>query len=993
MMMMMMMNKKPFKALMMMIICLLINFPSLIEMKTEVDVGVVVDMKNWVGEMGLSCIRLALSDFYEAHVDYTTRLVLHTRDSMGDVIGAAAKAVDLIKNVEVEAIIGPITSMQADIVIQIGEKTQVPIISYSATSPSLTSIPHPYFFRATKNDSSQVNAIASIVQAFGWRQAVLVYVDNDFGQGIIPYLIDSLLSVDARVPYRSTISPVATDEYIVRELYKLMTMQTRVFIVHLPPNLGSRFFTKAREVGMMSEGYVWITTDGIIDFLSTLSPLVFDSMQGVLGVRPYLGNQENLEKFRVRWKRKFVEDNPGKFDAELNIYGLWAYDTAVALAMAVEKAMEFGLEKVNKNVPSNYSTDLENLGVSKNGPPLLRALSETKFEGLTGEFIFVEGQLPSPAFEIVNINGKTARGIGFWTPRNGLVKTLDTSISTNLGTASSNSKNLGTIIWPGDSFSVPKGWEIPTNGKKLRIGVPVKSGFNEFVKVTRDFNTNTTTFTGFCRDVFDAVIKALPYALPHEFIPFDIDDDGEDSRTYNDLIYQVYQGKFDAVVGDTTIIFNRSLYVDFTLPYTESGVSMVVPTEDKRNKNAWVFLKPLTWDLWVASFCFFLFIGFVVWILEHRINEEFRGPRSHQLGTSLFFSFSTMVFAQRERVVSNTAKVVVIVWCFVVLILTQSYTASLASLLTIQQLLPTVTDVNQLIKHGDRVGHKRGSFVSEILKNMGFDETRLVIYDTAEECDELLSKGTKNGGISAAFDELPYMKVFLGKYCPKYASAAAIYKTDGFGFVFPKGSPLVSDISRAILNVTEGDKMKEIERAWFGTEPPCPDPTTSVSTDSNLGLQSFWGLFLIAGIISVLALLIFSVMFVYEQRQVLMDSDSVWSKILKLFRIFDQKSHTFRGSDENIMFHLANSTAAPSPSSVQTDLGSRIRPFLEVVVNDHAAAASPSSVQTDSNSSVQAFLELVQLNHHDSPDSNVEIATSVEVTHDNDRWPDPIRHQ
>ena len=104
---------------------------------------------------------------------------------------------------------------------------------------------------------------------------------------------------------------------------------------------------------------------------------------------------------------------------------------------------------------------------------------------------------------------------------------------------------------------------------------------------------------------------------------------------------------FDAVVGDITIRYNRSLNVDFTLPFTESGVTMIVPLKDKRSKNPWVFLKPLTWDLWVTSFCFFIFIGFVVWVLEHRRNEDFQGSAYYQAGTSLWFSFSTMVFAHR----------------------------------------------------------------------------------------------------------------------------------------------------------------------------------------------------------------------------------------------------------------------------------------------------------------------------------------------------------
>ncbi|KAA8525700.1 hypothetical protein F0562_007555 [Nyssa sinensis] len=58
-----------------------------------VNVGVVLDIDKWVGKMGLSCISMALQDFYASHGYYKTRLVLHTRDSKGDVIGAAAAGV------------------------------------------------------------------------------------------------------------------------------------------------------------------------------------------------------------------------------------------------------------------------------------------------------------------------------------------------------------------------------------------------------------------------------------------------------------------------------------------------------------------------------------------------------------------------------------------------------------------------------------------------------------------------------------------------------------------------------------------------------------------------------------------------------------------------------------------------------------------------------------------------------------------------------------
>ena len=133
--------------------------------------------------------------------------------------------------------------------------------------------------------------------------------------------------------------------------------------------------------------------------------------------------------------------------------------------------------------------------------------------------------------------------------------------------------------------------------------------------------------------------------------------------------------------------------------------------------------------------------------------------------------------------VSNLTRFVVIIWVFVVLILTQSYTASLASLLTVQQLQPTLTDVNQLIKSGEYVGYEEGSYVLGILKEMKFDETKLKAYKSPEECEELLLRGSANGGIAAAFDNTPCMKLFQRKYCSKYTMVGSIYKTDGLGFV------------------------------------------------------------------------------------------------------------------------------------------------------------------------------------------------------------------
>ncbi|KAF5208221.1 Glutamate receptor [Thalictrum thalictroides] len=642
---------------------------------------------------------------------------------------------------------------------------------------------------------------------------------------------------------------------------------------------------------MMTKGYVWIITDGLTDLLSSMDASIVDSMQGVLGIRPHVPKSERLDTFSSRWRREFLHDNPEIDRAELSAFGLWAYDSVWALAMAVEKVntVKPRFEKLNDG---KNSTDLENLGISQIGPKFLESILQTKFNGLSGEFWIKDGQLQSSAFHIVNVIGKGGRDIGFWTPTLGISGKLN---QTGENVYTTNKDNLRAIIWPGESTVVPKGWEVPTSEKKLRIGVPVKDGFSEFVTVTKNPRTNATLVTGFCIDVFKAVTDSMPYAIPYDFVPF-AKDDGQSAGGYNELVDQIYLQVYDGVVGDVTIVANRSQHVDFTLPFTESGVSMVVPIKGD-DRNAWIFLKPLTMDLWLTTGIFFIITGFVVWVLEHRINEDFRGRPTQQIGMIFWFSFSTLVFAHKERVISNLARFVVIIWVFVVLILTSSYTASLTSMLTVQKYQPTVTDIKDLKKNGDYIGYQKGSFVKELMESMDFDSAKLMPYDSPEEYHAALQKGSRNDGVSAIVDEIPFIKIFLAKYCKTYMMVGPTHRTAGFGFVFPKGSPLVSDISRAVLNVTQGKKMDEIDSAWFGTPVLCPDQEGSTITSDSLTLQDFKGLFLIAGVASSAAFLLFLLIFLYEQRTILTSEGSILQKISSMtLKFVSEKEITSGGS-------------------------------------------------------------------------------------------------
>nr|GMD14221.1 glutamate receptor 1.2-like [Ipomoea batatas] len=548
--------------------------------------------------------------------------------------------------------------------------------------------------------------------------------------------------------------------------------------------------------------------------------------EGSLGFKSYIPASGKLKSFTLKWLR---QSSTGA-SVELNVFGIWAYDAVWALAMAIEK--------VGKRIPQTKEEckdilNFTSIGVSDDGGLLLlKEVISSRFIGLAGEFQLLNGELGSKAYEVVNVMDQGERRVGFWTLNSGFTIHPSSNEPNNLFHA-----GLDSIIWPGPSLATPKEWL----GKKIRVVVPIKQGFKEFINVHHDIQSNTTTVEGFSVDVFLAAIGSLEYKSPFEFIPFlVVDEKGKRHSHYGDLLHQIYLKNFDAAVGDITITSNRSTFVDFTLPYTEAGVGTVARLG---SAGAWFFLKPFRTDLWIIIVVSFIVTGIVVWLIEHEKNEDFQGSLAQQVGTALWFAASTLVYAQRERIQSNLSRFVVSIWMFVVLIISSSYTASLSSLLTLQQI--------RLAK-GDYIGYR--SFQEGIIfNNKNFSGSRPIRYNSPEEFHEALSKGTIGGIV----DEIPYIKCFLAKYPSQYALISTAPTTNGFGFAFQKGSPLVPEISRAIARLREEGKLAELEDKWFKNHPSMLTQDGESSNIKTLNVDNFRGLFLVSGISKAIAVTMF----------------------------------------------------------------------------------------------------------------------------------------
>ena len=81
-----------------------------------------------------------------------------------------------------------------------------------------------------------------------------------------------------------------------------------------------------------------------------------------------------------------------------------------------------------------------------------------------------------------------------------------------------------------------------------------------------------------------------------------------------------------------------------------------------------------------------------------------------------------------------------------------------------------------------------------------------------------------------------------------------------------KGNPLIGDISKAILNVTGGDTMIQIEKKWIGDRNNCQN-LGPVTGSSRLTFANFRGLFILTGVASTSSLLIALIIYFYKKKQ------------------------------------------------------------------------------------------------------------------------------
>ncbi|CAL5412315.1 unnamed protein product [Camellia sinensis] len=395
------------------------------------NIGAIIDVNSRIGKEQKIGMEIAAQNF-NSNTSKMQKLVLHFKDPGRDPLQAVYAAEELIKEEEVQVIVGMETWHEATVVASIA-----------------------------------------------------IYEDDSYGSDSIglALLSESLHCIGIEIEHHLVFPPFSSlpdpQGFVHKEFASLLhKQQSRVFIIlqsSLP--LAIHLFREAKQLGLVGRDSVWIITDAISSLLDFVNTSVISDMKGALGIQ--------ASEYRE-------EDN-----SELGIHVIRAYDSIDTIIRAVQK-----------------------LGTTNNRTQkmLLENILSSNFKGLSGDIRFDGGELSQqfPVFKIINVIGKSYNEVCFWSSKFGFSESV-------VGVNGSDSMKLwvvDSLYWPGKLVNVvPKGWAMPNEVKKLKIGVPAETAFEMFVKVVENSNGDKS-YLGLCIEVFEKVVEGLDYDLPYKFEPF-----------------------------------------------------------------------------------------------------------------------------------------------------------------------------------------------------------------------------------------------------------------------------------------------------------------------------------------------------------------------------------------------------------------------------------------------------------------------------------------
>ncbi|XDV14581.1 hypothetical protein PO909_014814 [Leuciscus waleckii] len=439
----------------------------------------------------------------------------------------------------------------------------------------------------------------------------------------------------------------------------------------------------------------------------------------------------------------------------------------------------------------------------------------------------------------------------------------------SFGDADADENHLSIVTLEERPFVIVDDVDILT-GTCMRNSVPCRKHIKDNVT---DGTYVKKCCKGFCIDILKKIARNVKFTYDLYLV-----SNGKHGKkinnVWNGMVGEVYNKKAIMAVGSLTINEERSEVIDFSVPFVETGISVMV-SRSNGTVSPSAFLEPFSASVWVMMFVMLLIVTAIAVFLFEFISplgfnrnlaqgKDPHGP-SFTIGKAVWLLwglvFNNSVPVQNPR--GTTSKFIVSVWAFFAVIFLASYTANLAAFMIQEEFVDQVTGLSDRKFQSPysysppfRFGTvPNGSTERNIRKNYPDMHQYMVKYHQTGVQDALVS--LKTGKLDAFIYDAAVLNYMAGRDdgCKLVTIGSGyIFATTGYGIALQKGSYWKRLVDLAILGIIGDGEMEELEAQWLTGI--CHNEKNEVMS-SQLDVDNMAGVFYMLAAAMALALITF----------------------------------------------------------------------------------------------------------------------------------------
>uniref|UniRef100_A0AAN0LJ29 Glutamate receptor ionotropic kainate 2 n=1 Tax=Polyphagotarsonemus latus TaxID=1204166 RepID=A0AAN0LJ29_9ACAR len=454
----------------------------------------------------------------------------------------------------------------------------------------------------------------------------------------------------------------------------------------------------------------------------------------------------------------------------------------------------------------------------ESGKLIMNHIKNTMFEGLTGPIMFNEnGQRVNFTMRILAIQQYDTmfNQTGFWTvDRNiEIARAKKEEVEEDIKKMLRNRRLPLRVV---SMMNKPYVFQNP-------VGTDDEQVLSNFINLNKNH-------TGFCVELLDKLQERLGFV--YEIILLN-------TTSSKDLLEAVKQQKADMAIADITITKERQAEVDFTMPFLSLGIAILFSKSSVETKDLFSFMQPFNVKVWLLLGTACLGVSLLLyiisrispyeWVSGHPCEDEPEEMENQfSLGNCLWFVLGSIM--QQGSDLSPRApstRLLANVWAFFTLIMTSSYTANLAAVLTLSGLEIEIKSVEDLAK---QIKVKYG-LLKDGSTHKFFTNSQHPIYqrmysymESIEKVEKVYTKENFEGvkrvlkGNFAFLMESTTLEFFTNQHC-NLTQIGNLLDRKGYGIVLKQGSPYTSLLSNAILKLQEEQYLSYLRTKWFNEYP------------------------------------------------------------------------------------------------------------------------------------------------------------------------------